>query len=74
MFPVPHPAKAVLAMRRITNRRVARTLGKSEHYVGRCLNGRDKPSAEFRRALAALLDLPESELFREDDRQMRGAA
>lgn len=67
MYPVPQPAKAILAMRRTTNRRVAAATNTSEHYVGRVLNGYYKPSAAFRRSVAALLDLPESELWRPAD-------
>jgi transcriptional regulator with XRE-family HTH domain len=69
---LPHPALAVLRMRRITNRRVARDLGYTEDWIGRVLNGHDRPSAKFRRDLAAYLDLPEVALFR--DQPQDGAA
>lgn len=60
------PAKGVLAVRRIKQRQVARTCDFSEGYVGRVLNGREKPSRRFRRSLADLLELPERELFADD--------
>jgi transcriptional regulator with XRE-family HTH domain len=61
--PAAHPAVGILAIRRITRRQVARELGFSEHYVGRALNGVERPSPRFRAALARLLALPETELF-----------
>lgn len=67
--PEPQPAKAVLALRRISNRSVARQLGCSEAWVGRVVNGLAPPSARFRRELAALLTLPEELLFRPGDKQ-----
>ena len=70
--PLPHPAKGVLAQRRITNRRVAETLGYSEHYVSRVLNGYMPPSPRFRRDVAGMLDVAESDLFR--DEQVEAAA
>ena len=65
--PEPQPAKAVLALRRISNRSIARRLGYSEAWVGRVVNGLAPPSERFRRALAALLGLPEALLFRSDN-------
>jgi transcriptional regulator with XRE-family HTH domain len=59
----PQPALAVLRMRRLTNRQVARDLGYSAHWVGRVLNGHDDPAPPFRRALADYLGLPEIVLF-----------
>lgn len=67
MSPVPQPAKAILAVRRITNRRVAAVYACSPHYVGRVLNGLQEPSPRFRAFLAAFLDLPEDALFRSDE-------
>lgn len=63
--PVPHPAKGELALRRIPNRDVARGYGCTEHYVGRVLNGRIPPSPRFRAYVAALLELDEADLFRD---------
>ena len=62
-FPQCHPAKGALAMARIPNSEVARRCGFSEHYVSRALNGWERPSARFRRAVAELLGRPEAELF-----------
>lgn len=61
--PVPHPAKGELAVRRISNRDVARGYGCSEHYVGRVLNGFSAPSTGFRAYLAELLEADEADLF-----------
>lgn len=65
MSPVPQPAKAVLAMRRISNREVAAALGISAQYLGRVLNGYVEPSARLRAEVAAFLSRPESKLFRD---------
>lgn len=65
--PTPHPAKGILAMRRITNRRVDSVLDMNPLFVGRVLNGYDKPTPRFRAGLSALLGLPESALFRDED-------
>lgn len=62
--PVPQPAKAVLAMQRITNREVCRVTGFSDVFVGRSLNGYVSPSAPLRRAVAELTHMPEADLFR----------
>ena len=63
MYPVPHPAKGELAVRRITNRQVAAAYGSSEHFVGRVLNGWQAPPSRFRALVAEMLDAPESDLF-----------
>lgn len=65
-MPTPQPAKGILALRRLTNRRVAIATNRSEQYVGRVLNGWQAPSQEFRAAVAELVGLPESTLFRDD--------
>jgi transcriptional regulator with XRE-family HTH domain len=62
----PHPARAVLVMRRLEVQRVAADLGYSYPWVSRVLNRRDPASPAFRRALAAYLGLAESELFDDD--------
>jgi transcriptional regulator with XRE-family HTH domain len=62
----PHPARAVLVMRRIENQQVAAAIGYSCPWVSRVLNRRDPASPAFRRALATYLDLPEAELFDDD--------
>ena len=71
--PQPQPAKAALALRRISNRKVAAILGCSEHWVGRVLNGYAPAPESFERALSELLDEPASSLFREAD-ELGGAA
>jgi len=62
--PTPEPAKAVLALRRLTNREIALRLGLSELVVGRYLNGWVPASARFRAGLSELLGEPESAPFR----------
>jgi hypothetical protein len=64
-----HPAKARLAERRISVRALARALGRNEQHVSRVLNGHVPPSDDFRREVAALLELPEVGLFHEDPRK-----
>lgn len=63
----PQPAKAVLAFRDISLVRVAADLGVSKHWVGRVLNGRERPSADFRTRLAEYLELDADDLFVDDD-------
>lgn len=57
------PAAGYLRLRRITNRRLAEEYGCNPFYVGRILNGRDKPPRRFKAFLADYLGLSESELF-----------
>jgi hypothetical protein len=73
--PVPQPAKGVLAIRRITNIEVARSLDPpvSPHYVGRVLNGFDQPSPRLRAAVVALTGLPEEALFRRSGASSRAS-
>jgi transcriptional regulator with XRE-family HTH domain len=66
-MPEPHPAKGVLATRRITNKRVAGLYGCSPLYVGRVLNGYEKPPKRFRAFLSELLGMPEDDLFHEEE-------
>jgi len=56
-------AKGILGVRRITIRRAAATIGVSELFLGRQLNGFDEPTPRVRAGLSALLDLPEDQLF-----------
>jgi transcriptional regulator with XRE-family HTH domain len=65
--PPPQPAKGHLALARITNADLARRLGCSPTWVGRVLNGYNRPPAKFRRVVAELLSKPESELFFPED-------
>lgn len=64
----PQPAKAVLALRPdLTQRGLAQKLGKSEHWVGRVLNGYERPSPELARAMAVVFGVPPEMLFRPED-------
>jgi transcriptional regulator with XRE-family HTH domain len=63
----PQPAKGALAMARIRNTEVARHLDCSAAWVGRVLNGRERPPRKFREGVAELLGRPEHELFRHDE-------
>jgi transcriptional regulator with XRE-family HTH domain len=65
----PQPALAVMRMRRITNREAAQGTGYTRTWVGLVLNGHRRASPEFRRKLAAFLDLPAVALFRDDEPQ-----
>ncbi len=38
------PLRGYLALRGITNAELARGVGRTPHYVGRCLNGFERPS------------------------------
>lgn len=60
----PEPAVAVLALRGIKKRELARKLGLSDVYVGRVLNGRLPAPPVFRARVATLLRLPQRALFR----------
>ncbi len=62
--PDPQPAKALLALRRISNRALARHVGASPGWVGRVLNGWVEPSPDFRRRTSEVLGVPEWQLFR----------
>jgi transcriptional regulator with XRE-family HTH domain len=62
----PQPAKALLAVRDITNAQIASDLGYSVHWVGRVLNGHVHPSDEFAGRLADYLNLPVADLFVDD--------
>jgi hypothetical protein len=59
----PHPAAAVLRLRRISNVAVARALNCSPGWVGATLLRQVPASARFREGLAAMLGLSEPELF-----------
>lgn len=62
----PHPAKGVLALRRITQRELADALGFSYWELGRMLNGIRPATPRFRRGLSEYLDVPQRELFHQD--------
>jgi transcriptional regulator with XRE-family HTH domain len=63
----PQPALAVMRMRRIKSCEAAQGTGYTRTWVSLVLNGHRRPSPEFRRKLAAYLDLPEAALFRDDE-------
>lgn len=63
----PQPAAAILRLRRISNRQLAEETDFSPAWIGRVLNGYAEPSKKFRRAVARVVDLPESKLFRESE-------
>lgn len=65
--PTPQPAKGALAMARIPNTRVARAAGCSAVWVGRVLNGMERPPARLRKVVAELVGRPEDELFQWND-------
>ena len=63
----PHPAKAVLVMRRITARDLARAIGRDDFHLRKILNGRRRASPEVRRLVSEYLGLPERDLFHADE-------
>lgn len=63
--PRPHPAKAVLADRRLTIASLSEQIGVNHHSLGRVLNGYVAPWPALRHRIAEALDLPEAALFRE---------
>ena len=70
----PHPAVAVIAVRRITKRAIAKKLGYTEQWVGVQLLGHVPSSKPFRAGLSEMLGLTEEELFNDDAAQEAGAA
>ena len=58
-----HPLSDVLAAQERTGAWLARKTGKSVAYVSKVINGTRRPSAEFRERSAAILGVPESQLF-----------
>ena len=63
--PMPEPAKGVLAVMRISVRRVAEEAGVSIGFASRALNGYVTPSPKVRSAVQRLTGRPASDLFRE---------
>lgn len=61
-----HPAKGVLAVRRITQRAAATALGCNPRHLNAVLNGERKGSDSLKRRLADYLGRPVSELFTSD--------
>jgi transcriptional regulator with XRE-family HTH domain len=68
LIPVPHPAKGILAARRLALTTTAEAVGCNAHTFGRVLNGYVTPWPALRRKLAEFLKLPEEELFRTEAR------
>lgn len=64
MYKNPQPIKLVLFARGLSTVEVARHVHRNAQYVGRVVNGHEVGGPALRAALAKLLDLPESELFR----------
>ena len=54
-------------MKRITNIEIAEAYGQTPYHVSRVLNSRKRATPEFRKFLADMVKLPESELFRDDE-------
>jgi transcriptional regulator with XRE-family HTH domain len=73
-FFMPHvvqPAKLHLVARQLTTVHVARILGISQKVLGDVLNGRVPSTPRIRAGLATLLNVPEDQLFREDNARRR---
>lgn len=66
VVPIPHPAKGLLAARRISVSAIAREYGCSSHFAGRVLNGWTRPPRRFRAFLSQRLGRPEADLFHAD--------
>ena len=64
-LPRPHPIKALLAVRRITNADLASEVGCNPGTLGRVLNGYVAPWPALRERCAIYPDVLETELFRE---------
>ena len=63
-----HPVKGVLATRRILIVEAARLYGCHHQWLGRVLNGYDKPPPRLKKFFSELLDLPEDELFHDHEK------
>jgi transcriptional regulator with XRE-family HTH domain len=61
---VPQPAKAVLKRLGISQRMVARAIGRDESYVSRALSGDRLPTNALVQTVVQMCGLPESQLFR----------
>jgi hypothetical protein len=60
----PHPVKAILAGRGITNRRLSGLIGYGEAWTGRIVNGYVQPvPTAFAEKVAGVLGLPVADLF-----------
>jgi hypothetical protein len=64
-LPIPQPAKAYIALRPdLTVRAISKSLGVSEPFLGRCLNGRIPTPQWIASAVADLLGVELEEAFR----------
>lgn len=70
-MPEPQPLKAVLALRRISNRGLARAVGVTPAWLGKVINGHVPPSDDLVSKITAALDMPTEQLFRPVDRPRR---
>ena len=70
-LPQPHPIKAVLAERRMTNAAVASRVGCNPSTLGRVLNGYISPWPALRARRAEYLGRPEPDLFRAHEEVVR---
>ena len=61
-------------MRRVPQSHLARQLGKSEHWVSRCLNGHVPVPDSFKTGVAAILGLPVEACFYDDQPSKAGAS
>jgi hypothetical protein len=66
----PHPVKAILVARGISNRQLAMLTSRSEWAVSRFLNRRSAVPADFAEKVADLLELPVASLFWSDDQPL----
>jgi hypothetical protein len=62
-YPLAHPAKGILAQRRISVKAAAEAANVSPRYLGRSLNGWIPVSRRVRQALTDLLGMSEADLF-----------
>jgi hypothetical protein len=58
-----HPVAGILRVLRISQQKAAQGTSYSPQYFGRVINGLQPASREFRRRVAAYLNLPEGDLF-----------
>jgi transcriptional regulator with XRE-family HTH domain len=66
LAPRIHPARLILVERGETIRQCAAAIEFNHQHVSRILRGLQRPSRRFRKALAAHLGVPESELFHDE--------
>jgi len=64
--PVPHPAKALMASRRMTIRELASEVGVNASSLGRILNNYEEPWPKLRTAVAEALGITEDACWRSE--------